>query len=136
MRPTEETYSDKPTTMQEARIEMTMSTGDSMISISCSNQLLYVESIYSSRTHSTTAKEMVSNILRSDVEEDVDCAHKLANSIPFYSVRSDVLASVSDKYVDLMKCVRAIEVAKDIPYSSIRDAQLGRILVHRSCRRL
>ena len=112
------------------------STGELLRPINCTKQLQHVRSIFYTDTRSATIEEMVENLLRSNVDGDVECAHRLANSV-FYSQRkSAVLESVSLKYVDLEQCERAVEVAKDIPYTTLRDAQLRRILLHRNCRRL
>ena len=123
----------RPLVMRQARTEETSSEVDENTDLSCSKQLLYTKSISTSHTRSITIKEMVSKLLSSSAEADAHCGHRLANSVPISSIRSDVLVSVSDKYVDLMKCERAIKAAQDIPVSSIRDTQLNRILVHRSC---
>ena len=130
------TVPGKPMAMQQARTEETSYGVEENTDLPCSKKLLYEKSISSAYTRSMTIKEMVSNLLRSNVEADAYCAHRLANSVPISSIRSDVLVSVSDKYVDLMKCERAIKAARDIPINSIRDTQLNRILVHSSCSKL
>ena len=132
----ENTDPGNPMGMQQARTEETSSGVEENTDSWCSKQLLYVKSIPTTATRSVTTREMVLNLLSSSIEADMDCAHKLANSVPSTSTRSITLVSVSDKYVDLMKCAHAVKAAQDIPISSTKSDQLKRVLTHSSCRRL
>ena len=99
----------------------------------CSKKLTYLRDISSVSARSSTTAEVVADLLRSGNEDDVDCAHRLAKTVPSNSVRSNVLVSVSTKYAEIGSCERAAEAAKDIPSHSRKDAQLNRVLTHLKC---
>ena len=100
----------------------------------CSKKEMYLRDMSSASARSSTTAEVVADLLRSGNEDDVDCAHLLAKTIPSNSVRSTVLASVSTKYAEIGNCERAAEAARDIRSSSRKDSQLNRVLMHMSCR--
>ena len=94
--------------------------------INCALRLQIVRGITNFDARSETIKGAVEDILdRPDIRDAITCAHTLAKSIPRFDIRSDVLQTVSTKYVKLGECESATKVANNIPRFKARDDQLA-----------